>query len=65
MSADLATRVEHYLEERRRLGFNLRCPAYCLRSLVRHVRHCGHSGPLRLEVMAEWARQTIRSRVDS
>jgi integrase len=65
MSADLATRVERYLEERRRLGFDLRCPAYCLRSLARHVRHCGHRGPLTMEVMAEWARQTNRSRVDS
>ena len=65
MSAALATRVECYLEERRCLGFDLRCPAYCLRSLARHVLHCGHCGPLTMEVMAEWARQTNRSRVDS
>lgn len=65
MSADLEARVEQYLEERRRLGFELRCHAYCLRSLACYVRSINDYGSLTLGVMAEWARQTSRSRVDS
>lgn len=65
MSADLGVRVEQYLEERRRLGFDLRCHAYCLRSLACYVRNIGDYESLTLDVMAEWARQTNRSRVDS
>jgi hypothetical protein len=49
MSAGLATRVERYLEERRRLGFHLRSRAYSLRSLARHVRRTRHRGPLTME----------------
>ena len=65
MNADLGVRVEQYLEERRRLGFDLRCQAYCLRGLACYVRHIGDYESLTLDVMAEWARQTNRSRVDS
>ncbi len=65
MSADLGARVEQYLEERRRLGFELRCHAYCLRSLACFVRNIDNYESLTLDVMAEWARQTSRSRVNS
>lgn len=64
MSADLGVRVEQYLEERRRLGFDLRCHGYCLRSLACYVRNIGDYESLTLDVMADWARQTNRSRVD-
>lgn len=53
----LAARVDQYLAERRRLGFQLGTMGYALRSLVEHVRRCGHQGPLTLELMAQWAPQ--------
>ena len=65
MSADLGARVEEYLEERRRFGFELRCQAYCLRSLACYVSHIGDCESLTLENMSDWARQTNRSRVNS
>jgi len=65
MSADLGARVDQYLEERRRLGFDLRCHAYCLRSLAVYVRNIGNYETLTLDVMAEWARQTSRSSVNA
>jgi integrase len=53
----LAARVEQYLAERRRLGFDLRTMSYSLRSLVEHVRKTRHRGVLTVELMAAWARQ--------
>lgn len=53
----LAARVEQYLAERRRLGFQLRTMAYSLHSLVEHVRRTRHRGALTIELMAAWARQ--------
>jgi integrase len=52
----LATFVERYLVERRRLGFQLISTAYCLRSFARHVQAAGHRGPLTMEITSEWAR---------
>ena len=52
----LQTHVEHYLAERRRLGFSGRTQTYALRSFARHVQTVGYRGPLTVEVMAEWAR---------
>ena len=48
--------VERYLIERRQLGFSVRTQAYALRSFAHHVQAVGHSGPLTVEVMADWAR---------
>lgn len=57
MSAiSLQTRIEHYLAERRRLGFSDHTQTYALRSFARHVQSVGHRGPLTVEVMANWAR---------
>jgi integrase len=53
----LAARVEQYLAERRRLGFDLRTMRYGLQSLVEHVRRTRHRGALTIELMAAWARQ--------
>lgn len=55
-AATLAARVEQYLAERRRLGFDLRTMSYSLRSLAEHVRHTRHRGALTVELMAAWAR---------
>ena len=52
----MQTRIEHYLAERRRLGFSDRTQTYALRSFARHVQSVGHRGPLTVEVMANWAR---------
>ena len=56
-AVSLAARVEQYLAERRRLGFDLRSMRYGLDSLVEHVRKTRHRGALTIEVMAAWARQ--------
>ncbi len=56
-TTSLRARVERYLAERRRLGFDLRSPAYALRGFARHVQSVGHHGPLTVEIMADWARR--------
>jgi integrase len=53
----LNARVERYLVERRRLGFELGSPAYVLRSFARHVTAVRHRGPLTVEIMSDWARR--------
>ena len=56
-STSLHARVEQYLAERRRLGFNVRTVACSLRGFVRHIEVVGHRGPLTIEVMTDWARR--------
>lgn len=53
----LTVRIEHYLGERRRLGFDLKSSGLALASFGRYVAKVRHRGPLTAEVMAEWARQ--------
>jgi integrase len=53
----LQARVERYLVERGRLGFDLRGPTNVLRNFARHVQAVGHRGPLTVEVMTDWARR--------
>lgn len=59
MSAQLSlqARVEQYLAERRRAGFELSKMGYCLASLARYVEAAGYCGPLTVDLMAAWARQ--------
>lgn len=52
----LQSRSELYLAERRRLGFSCRNEVCILRSFVNHVRAVDHRGPLKVELMADWAR---------
>ena len=49
MTIGLTALVERYLTERRTLGFQLRSPAYSLRSLAEYVRRTRHRGPLTLD----------------
>jgi integrase len=56
-STSLHARVEQYLAERRRLGFNVRTVAYSLRGFVRHIEAIGHRRLLTIEVMTDWARR--------
>lgn len=53
----LQARVEQYLAERRRLGFELRSMGHGLARFARYVAEVGHQGPLTVDVMAAWARQ--------
>lgn len=53
----LQARVDDYLAERRRLGFELHSMALALSSFTRYVAGVRHRGPLTVEVMADWARR--------
>ncbi|MBC7939954.1 MAG: tyrosine-type recombinase/integrase [Chitinophagaceae bacterium] len=53
----LQARVEQYLAERRRAGFELSTMGHGLASLARYVAKVGHQGPLTVDLMADWARQ--------
>lgn len=52
----LQTRIDDYLAERRRLGFELRSRDTFLAGFARYVASRHHRGPLTVELMAEWAR---------
>lgn len=58
---NLQARVQLYLAERRKLGFELESPGLALASFARYVAQVRHRGPLTVEVMADWARQTKTS----
>ena len=49
--------MQQYLNERRRLGFKLCSPGHASRNFARFVEALGHTGPLTVELMAQWARQ--------
>ena len=53
----LQARVEQYLAERRRVGFELRTMAYGLARFARYVVDADHQGPLTVDLMVAWARQ--------
>lgn len=52
----LQTRVQDYLAERRRLGFQLKHPELPLMDFARYVDNRDWARPLTLDVMIEWAR---------
>ena len=54
---DLQSKVDDYLAERRRLGFELRNMALALASFASYAEHVDHRGPLTVHVMADWARR--------
>ncbi len=53
----LQTRIDDYLAERRRLGFQLRSRDTLLAGFARYVADRHHRGPLTVELMTDWARQ--------
>ncbi len=53
----LQHRIDDYLAERRRLGFELRSRDTLLASFARYVTDRHHRGPLTADLMADWARQ--------
>ena len=53
----LQARVNEYLAERRRLGFELRTMGLALASFASYVAGVRHQGPLTVDLMADWARQ--------
>lgn len=62
--ASLTVRVEQYLAERRRLGFELEHMAQSLGRFASYVKAGRHRGPLTVALMAAWARQTKGGRGD-
>jgi integrase len=56
-TVSLQARVEEYLAERRRLGYQLRTSANVLRRFARYVDQHALTGPLTIDVMSAWARQ--------
>ena len=58
MSAHVCSqsRVDDYLAERRRLGFELGTMGLALASFARYVTSVHHRGTLNVDLMAEWAR---------
>lgn len=53
----LQQRIDDYLAERRRLGFELRSWDTLLAGFARYVASRRHRGPLTTDLMIEWARQ--------
>jgi integrase len=53
----LQVRVEDYLAERRRLGFELRSRDTFLNGFVRFAADRRHRGPLTVELITDWVRQ--------
>lgn len=49
--------VERYLDERRRLGFELRIAGAQLMQFARYADARGHRGPLTLDLQLDWARE--------
>jgi integrase len=62
--ASLTVRVEQYLAERRRLGFELEHMAQSLGRFTGYVQAHRHRGPLTVTLMAAWARQAKGGRGD-
>lgn len=63
-STSLTARIEQYLTERRRLGFELKHMGQSLARFARYVKTSRHRGPLTVELMASWARQAKSGRGD-
>ena len=58
----LQARIDDYLAERRRLGFELRSRDTLLSGFARYVANRHHRGALSVELMADWARHDQSSR---
>ena len=53
--------VDDYLIARRGLGFSLETPEWLLRGFASHADRIGHSGPLTIELMVQWAQASQSS----
>lgn len=58
----LQARIDDYLAERRRLGFELRSRDTLLAGFARYIANRPHRGALSVELMADWARHDKSSR---
>lgn len=52
----MQSKVQSYLAERRRLGFELRSPGLALMSFARYVDDRGFKEPVSVEIMSDWAK---------
>ncbi|MCC7082641.1 MAG: tyrosine-type recombinase/integrase [Burkholderiales bacterium] len=59
-STMIRTAVQRYLDERRRLGFDLRIAGEQLMRFARYADARGHCGPLTLDLQLGWAREHVR-----
>lgn len=59
-STTIQTAVQRYLDERRRLGFDLRIAGGQLMRFARYADTRGHRGPLTLNLQLDWAREHVR-----
>jgi integrase len=59
-STSIQSAVQRYLDERRRLGFELRIAGGQLMRFARYADARGHRGPLTLELQLDWAREPVR-----
>ena len=53
----LQARIDDYITERRRLGFQLHSRGTLLAGFARYIASQHHRGPLTVELMTDWARQ--------
>jgi integrase len=60
--ANMQSRVQDYLDERRRLGFQLKSAGRTLMNFAQFVDALDQPCPLTLDVMIEWARQDKQER---
>jgi integrase/recombinase XerC len=59
-STPIQTAVQRYLDERRRLGFDLRIAGEQLMRFARYADARSHRGPLTLDLQLDWAREHVR-----
>jgi len=57
----MVSRVDAYLAERRRLGFELKIAATMLHSFARFADQSGHTGPLTTRLVIDWAKGQSRN----
>ena len=53
--SSMQSRVEEYLDDRRRLGFSLKTTGAYLRAFARFIDRSEHTGPLSSEIILTWA----------
>ncbi|ACC76418.1 tyrosine-type recombinase/integrase [Paraburkholderia caribensis] len=61
-SRTLTGHVQDYLRVKRQMGFELRSQGPQLLAFVRFAEHCGHRGPVTLDLILRWASDTHSER---
>src|SRR5271165_3213306 len=61
LTPSMQSRVEEYLDDRRRLGFSLKTTGSYLMAFARFADRSGHTGPLSSEIILTWAQSDTAS----